>query len=238
MSNDWYTLEELARQLGRDQREIDRLASRGRIPGRKVGGEWQFHPLEITQWLEREMREYTDGELAVVEESNVSEEATAEIPVSSLLVPDTIEVPLQARTKRSVLESLVEVAGRTWHVWEPAVVLQAVREREDQLSTTFPGGVALPHPRNPMPEQLGRSVVAFGRTSTTIPFGGADGAMTDLFFLVLCRDTRTHLKVLARLGRLVMQDEFLDRLREAGDENDAYAVITEFDARVNETARR
>lgn len=236
MSNDWYSLEELARQLGRDQREIEKLSNRGRIPARKVGGEWQFHPIEITHWLEREMREYTDRELAVVEESNASEEVDAEIPVTSLLVEETIAVPLEARTKRSVLESLVEVAGRTWQVWEPAAVLQAVREREDQHSTTFQGGVAMPHPRNPMPEQLGRSVVAFGRTATSIPFGGPGGGMTDLFFLLLCRDTRTHLKVLARLGRLVMQPDFLDALRAASNEAVAYEVIAAFDAQVTETA--
>ena len=62
MSHDWYSLEELAQHLGRDRREIEKLVNRGRIPGRKVGGDWQFHPTEITHWLEQEMREYTDRE--------------------------------------------------------------------------------------------------------------------------------------------------------------------------------
>ena len=68
MSRDWFSLEELARQLGRDRREIEKLVNRGRIPGRKMGGEWQFHPTEITHWLEQEMRESTDRDLAVLEQ--------------------------------------------------------------------------------------------------------------------------------------------------------------------------
>lgn len=233
MSHEPYSIDELAKQLGRDRREIEKLASRGRIPGRKVGGEWQFHPTEITHWLEQEMREYTEMELAVVEESYQSLEADADIPVSSLLSVETVEVPLQARTKRSVLESLVEVAGRSWQVWEPATVLSAVQDREEVLSTAFESGVAIPHTRNPLPDALGQSVIAFGRTYSGIPFGAARRQMTDLFFLVLCRDSRTHLKVLARLGRLIQVPDFLDELREAEGNRTAYEIICEADRKVS-----
>ena len=120
------SLDDLAKQLGRDRRDVEKLANRGRIPGRKVSGIWQFHPVEITQWLETQIPDYSEKELVAVEESQRSSEVDADVPVSSLLHRQTIQVPLEARTKRSVLESLVEVAGRTWQVWEPATVLSAV----------------------------------------------------------------------------------------------------------------
>ena len=233
MPHEWLSLEDLARQLGRDRREIEKLVQRGRIPGRKTGGMWQFHPTEITHWLEQEMREYTDRELAVVEESHPSAEADADVPVSSLLCPETVQIPLKARTRRSVLESLVEVAGRTWQVWEPAAVLKAVQEREAVFSTAFEHGVAIPHPRNPLPDLISQSIVAFGRTYSGIPFGGSKRGLTDLFFLVLCCDSRTHLKVLARLGRLVRREEFLDELRLAEDNRSAYEVICRADEAVS-----
>ena len=225
MSYDTYTLDELARQLGRDRREIEKLANRGRIPGRKIGGEWQFHQTEVTHWLEREMRAFTDRELAQVEEAQRSDEVRFEVPVSSLLKRETIEVPLEARTKRSVLESLIEAAGRTWQVWEPATVLQAVQEREEAMSTAFDNGVAIPHPRNPLPEAIGQPVIAFGRTLSGIPFGAPKSGLTDLFFLVLSRDSRTHLQVLARLGRMIQLPEFLQHLRTAASPGAAYEVI-------------
>jgi nitrogen PTS system EIIA component len=237
MSHEVYSLDELARQLGRDRREIEKLVSRGRIPGRKVGGDWQFHHREITQWLEREMREYSDRELAVVEESQRSAEVDPDIPVSSLLSLETVEVPLEGRTKRSVLETLVEAAGRTWQIWEPATVLSAVQDRESLFSTAMTGGVAFPHPRNPLPEVLGQEVIAFGRTSSGIPFGSPNRELTDLFFLVLCRNSRTHLQVLARLGRMVQQAGFLDALREAPDSESAYRVICREDENVGGSAK-
>lgn len=232
MSHEWYSLEELAHQLGRDRREIEKLVNRGRIPGRKIGGEWQFHPVEVTHWLEQEMREYTDRELALVEQTHRSAEVNQQHPVSSLLSLETVQVPLEARTKRSVLETLMEVAGRTWQIWQPAALLSAVQEREAVLSTAFENGVALPHPRNPLPDALGQSVIAFGRTTTGIPFGAPNRALTDLFFLVLCRDSRVHLQVLARLGRLVQQPAFLEQLRAAEDSATAYEAICEADRKL------
>ena len=229
MSHDWYSLDELARQLGRDRREIEKLVNRGRIPGRKISGEWQFHPTEITHWLEQEMREYTYRELAVLEQTHRSVEFNDPHPVAALLRVETVQVPLEARTKRSVLESLVELAGRTWEVWQPAALLTAIQERETVLSTAFENGVAIPHPRNPLPDALGQSVIAFGRTLSGIPFGAPNRALTDLFFLVVCRDSRTHLHVLARLGRMLQNTEFLERLRAAEDSVSAYHLICETD---------
>lgn len=235
MSPDNFTLDELSRHLGRDRREIERLANRGRIPGRKTESGWIFHEREITQWLERELREYTDPELKVLEESLQFPETRPEIPVGSLLREETIEVPLEARTKRSALESLVELAGRTWQVWEPAKVLAAVQEREETFSTAFAEGVAVPHPRNPLPHCLGASVIAFGRTANGIPFGSPSGGLTDMFFLVLCRDSSTHLRVLARLGRMFRQPGFLDELRAAASSAEAYRLICDADREVGES---
>jgi PTS system nitrogen regulatory IIA component len=96
-------------------------------------------------------------------------------------------------------------------------------------STAFDNGVAIPHARQPLPDVLEDSVVAFGRTFSGIPCGAANNSLTDLFFLVACRDTRTHLHVLARLGRMLQRPEFVTALREAPDAASAHAVITAAD---------
>jgi PTS system nitrogen regulatory IIA component len=225
MSHEWYTLDELAKHLGRDRREIERLVNRGRIPGHRRGSDWQFHSAEISQWLEQEMRDYSDSQLAQVERTQRSTEVSPDVPVSSLMKPELVQVPLEARTKRSVLEGLIEVAGRTWQVWEPAVILKAVQEREQLMPTAFNSGVAFPHPRQPLPDALGQSLVAFGRTLSAIPFGATNNSAADCFFLILCRDTKTHLQVLARLSRMVQLPDFLPSLRAADCSATAYEVI-------------
>ena len=227
MSHEVFSLDELARHRGRDRREIEKLATRGRLPGRKVGNNWQFHSMEITRWLEQEMRDYSSAELRNVEISQQSQDICPDLPVSSLLHPETVAVPLQARTKRSVLESLLELAGETWQIWSPSEILTAIQQREELMSTAYAGGVAIPHPRNPLPEAHGESIIAFGRTMTGIPFGAPHGGLTDLFFLILCQDSKSHLQVLARLGRMLQLPEFIVRLRETQDSQSAYDIICE-----------
>lgn len=233
MPHESLTLEQLAAHLGRDRREVEKLVQRGRIPGRRVEGVWRFHPAEIRHWLEQELRGYTSEELAVLEESQHVPEIGKESPLAELLTRETVQVPLEARTRRSVLESLIEVAGRTWQVWEPALVLAAVQEREEVHSTGFDNGVAIPHPRNPLPHAIGASLVAYGRTLSGIPFGAPKRALNDIFFLVLCRDSRTHLSVLARLGRLLQVPAFLDELRDAPDSSSSYDVICAADRKLS-----
>ena len=88
--------------------------------------------------------------------------------------------------------------------------------REEMHSTALEAGVAIPHPRRAMPATvLGESVIALGRTSSGIPFGAPHGALSDIFFLVCCREQRTHLKVLARISRMMLQPGTLDELRAA-----------------------
>lgn len=179
------------------------------------------------------MRGYSTAELALLEETQRGAAAAEGSPLASLLNRETVQVPLDARTRPSVLEALLEAAGRTWQVWEPAVVLSAILEREEVMSTAFESGVAIPHPRNPLPEALGASVVGFGRTLSGIPFGAPRRSLTDLFFIVLCRDSRTHLSVLARLGRLIQVSGFLDELRTAPDSASSYDLIRTMDARLD-----
>jgi PTS system nitrogen regulatory IIA component len=125
---------------------------------------------------------------------------------------------------------MVRLAEQSWQVFDPDAVLEAVRAREEMASTAQEGGVALLHPHRPLPKALGESVVAFGRTAGGIPFGGPRSRMTDLFFLDCCRDDRTHLRVLARLSRLILRPGFLDTLRAAETAADAVRVVREAEA--------
>lgn len=230
MSREYLTLDELVLRLGRDRRIVEKQVQRGIIPGRRIAGEWRFNETELTHWLEQDLRELDEQQLAQLESSQNSEELETHAGLETVLPPETCQVPLDAGTKPSVLQELVEVAGRTWQVWDPTAILRATREREEIMSTAFETGVAIPHPRNPLPEALGQSVVAFGRTLSGIHFGGPRRSTTDMFFLVLARDSRTHLQILARLGRLLHQPDFVEQLRNTHDSTAARSLILKADA--------
>jgi PTS system nitrogen regulatory IIA component len=222
MSKDMMTVDELAAYLQRDAREVGKLASRGHLPGHKVGGEWRFARAEINNWLETQLHAYTDKQLAHLE--SVRGAASEEPLLSNLMSEACTAVPLPASTRASVLKELVVLAEQSWQVYDPEAILEAVRRREELASTALPNGVAIPHPR-PLPGALGESVVAYGRTVSRLPFGAPSGGLTDIYFLVCARDDRTHLRILARLSRLLQRPGFIDDLRAAETVADTLHII-------------
>jgi len=226
MGNEMMGLQELATYLQRDAREVSKWASRGYLPGQKVSGEWRFHRAEINQWLETQMRGYDEQELTAIEKGG-NQHSGEEPLLSVYLTEATTAVPLQASTRKSVLKELVSLAERSWQVYDPEAILSAIETREEMGSTAQANGVAIPHPRRPLANALGESLIAFGRTGTGIPFGAPSGIETDIFFLVACRDDRTHLRVLARLSRLMLRPHFLDSLRAAQTASETFHLIEE-----------
>jgi PTS system nitrogen regulatory IIA component len=105
-------------------------------------------------------------------------------------------------------------------------MLEAVRAREDMYPTSVEGGVALLHPRRPMPNVLGQAFLALGRTTAGIPFGGP-GGLTDVFFLICSVSDRSHLRTLARLSRVVSAPGFLAALRDAPGAQSAHRLVAE-----------
>jgi PTS system nitrogen regulatory IIA component len=217
-------LDQLAIYLQRDAREVSRMASRGYLPGHKISGEWRFHPAEINHWIETQMHAYTEQELSALEKG--SERDPEQQPLLSVLLTEsTTAVPFRASTRASVLKELVRLAEQSWQVYDPEAILEAIKQREEMGSTALDSGVAIPHPRRPLPKALGDHVVAYGRTIGGIPFGAPHGGLTDIFFLICCCDDRTQLRVLARLSRLMLRPGFVEELRAAESAAETLQVI-------------
>jgi PTS system nitrogen regulatory IIA component len=231
MASDTLDLQQLASMLGRDARELNKLADRGHLPGRKVGGEWRFAKAEIHHWLEKEMPSLSEQELRKLDP--VCAVKGLEPILSDLLPLASIELNLPARTRKSVLRELVKVAERSERIWDPESILEAILVREDSASTATAEGFAMPHPHRRIPNTLGESVIAFGRTSSGIPFGGPHGVETDLFFLICCTDDAQHLRVLARLALLLRQELVRQELRSAQSPAEVLAVLENAERQLN-----
>jgi PTS system nitrogen regulatory IIA component len=224
MSHDM-DIQQLAAYLQRDARDLHKLANRGHLPGRKVAGEWRFVRAEINHWIETQLPGYDEEQLTALESSGAAPAKPGEVVIATLLSEACLAVPLTARTKNSVLRELVQLAEQSWQVYDAEAILAAIAQREEMASTAMPNGVAIPHIHRPMPSALGDSVIAYGRTLSGIPFGADRGGLTDIFFLVLTHDDRMHLRVLARLARLLLRPGFVDELRAAETPADTWQLI-------------
>jgi len=218
MADDDFDLDSLAEFLHVAPHQVQRLVERGKVPARRIAGQWRFSKADIHHWLEQKIGIADEAELVGMEAYLREPLADAPEPVVALvemLPREAIAVPLAARTRGSVIRSMTDLAAATGWLWDPERMATAIQEREDMAPTALDNGVALLHPRRPMPSILGQSFLAFGRTDQGIPFGGS--RLTDLFFLILSIDDHGHLRTLARLSRLLTSEDFVHELRAAPD---------------------
>ena len=150
--------------------------------------------------------------------------------IEDILAPELVVPRLEATTKAGVLEELVSVVATHHPDVDRARLLEALDERERLNSTALGDGVAIPHGKLP---GLRRVFAAFGRSPAGVDFQSLDGKPTHLFFLLVAPEESAgaHLKALARISRLLKDDAFRARLREAPDADALYRTIREEDAR-------
>jgi PTS system nitrogen regulatory IIA component len=211
------TIQEVARMLGTDVRRVQRMAQRGQIPCQKVKGHYRFNRAEITEWLQRTVGAM-DGEHLAGFDAGMTQQRQAlrdDVVITPLLRPAAVTTNLGSRTKDSTLRELVALAEATGLVLNGQDLLDAVLHREELYSTAMEGGIAIPHPRRPLPYAIAEPILVVARTTRGIAFGAPDGGLTDLFFLTVSQDDRHHLHVLARLCRMLYDPDFVVRLRQA-----------------------
>jgi nitrogen PTS system EIIA component len=101
-------------------------------------------------------------------------------------------------------------------------------EREELGSTGIGGGIAIPHGKLNLVENI---IIGFGLSKKGIEYDSLDNKPVHIFFLLLTPDNSTggHLKVLAQISKLLKMDEFKNRLVESSSADEIFAVINDFD---------
>jgi fructose-specific phosphotransferase system IIA component len=117
--------------------------------------------------------------------------------------------------------------ARDGRLADPEAYVKAVMVREEETGGTgMESGIAIPHAKS-----LGvtRPALAFGRSARGLDFGSEDGTPADLVFLIAAPEgaDELHVKMLSRLARRLVHEEFRTRLRQAATPDEVVAVIRE-----------
>lgn len=118
------------------------------------------------------------------------------------------------RTKAEALRVLSELLAKGDPRLSAVEVETVLARREELQSTGVGGGVAIPHGSM---DQLERIVGALLVCKQPIDFAAIDGAPVSILFAIVGpkRSTGEHLKTLARVSRLLRDDDFRRRLVDA-----------------------
>jgi fructose-specific phosphotransferase system IIA component len=136
--------------------------------------------------------------------------------LSELFQTENIRIDLPPAEKEDLLESIISDLDEKGYIKDRKQVVHDVIEREKVMSTGIGNGVAIPHAYTDGVDKL---VAGFYRTSGAVDFEALDQNEVDLFFIILGpkESRRDHIKVLAKISRLLNHDDFRKDLREASD---------------------
>jgi PTS system nitrogen regulatory IIA component len=150
--------------------------------------------------------------------------------ISEYLKPDDIIPELAAVSKNEVIEELAAMLAGHHDGLDREQLLEKILEREKLGSTGIGDGIAIPHAKL---KAVGNIMVAFGRSGRGVDFNALDGKPVHILFLLVARDENfgAHLKLLARISRILKNPSFRNRLMEAGDSQSIYQIIREQDER-------
>src|SRR4051812_35780087 len=143
--------------------------------------------------------------------------------MSDMITADLVDLDLSADTKEAAARALAERMVALGRVTDLEGFLADVAAREAQMPTGLDGGIGIPHCRS---AHVTEPTLAFGRSAAGIDFGAADGP-ADLIFLIAAPAGAddAHLTILSSLARQLMNAEFTDALRSAGNAESAAALI-------------
>ena len=139
------------------------------------------------------------------------------------IIPD-----LKGRTKKQVLEELIDALLREKPELDRERLMAVLLERERLGSTGIGDGIAIPHGKLKDLKQL---LLTFGKSSGGVDFESMDGKPVHLFFLLVAPENCTgiHLRALARIARLLKNAPVRKRLASVSTQDEIYAVIQQED---------
>ncbi|MES2475607.1 MAG: PTS sugar transporter subunit IIA [Verrucomicrobiota bacterium] len=238
IQSEYINIGQLAAYLGWSPRFIEGLVRGEHLPGLEIEGQWRFRRDDVVDWLEQKIQTLDTARVSELEakmESSLladgifrttrTDRLTSRLPLKGI----ALDVPVT--TKPELLRAMVTLAGATGLLFDQEHLLASLVDRESLCSTAMPGGVALLHPRRPIPSVIERQFLCFLRTKAPVDFGAEDGEGTSLYFLLCTPDDRSHLHGLARLAR-VLQGGTLDALKTAASSDDIIAALADAESKI------
>ncbi len=176
---------------------------------------------EIDYWLDMRLSHMHAADLRQLEEAR----PPALAPLSEAMRPENALIRVSSGPPREVIRDFVAAVTYPETV-DGGVLAGRIYEREELSSTATVDGVAFLHtPRWEARTPIKSPLVALGRLSQAVNFGAIDGTPTDLLFLLLAPDARTHLTLLAKAARLCRDPGLLSGLRGARTPAEAIELI-------------
>ncbi len=133
--------------------------------------------------------------------------------LEALLDPKHVVLELRGRTAAEAILEIAQHLGESGELNKPQEFFEAVMEREGKSSTVANGGVAFPHARTDLVDQL---LLGIGRSENGVSFGDEGRKVHLLFVLAVPQQmVNDYLICVGSLARRLNKETTRQALREA-----------------------
>lgn len=144
--------------------------------------------------------------------------------LTQILHPNSVKVPVESTDKEDAITELVDLLAANGLFSDRDVALDAVLTRERTQSTGTGSGIAIPHGKCDAVKEL---VMAIGIAHNPIEFESIDGKPVTIIILLVspANQTGPHIQALARISRLMLNEEFKAKLEKASSAEEVYDLL-------------
>lgn len=199
-------MKDLERMLDVPERTLLKWVREKKIPSHRIGRQYLFNREEINEWILHSGSELADRLLDVSILGRVTRLAT-------LITQGGVHDAVAGESVAEVLRNGIE-AMRTPASVSKSEIVAALMDRESLMSTAVGGGIAIPHPRNPIIADIEDASVAICYLEHPVDFGALDRMPVGTMFIILSFSPKRHLEVLSKISYLCRDDRFLGLLRQ------------------------
>jgi PTS system nitrogen regulatory IIA component len=224
-------LEKLAQCLQLPPDTLERWIRQGRIPVKKTDGLCDFKEDILDSWASKHHIRFSLIETPATAADGISCKS-AEIPtLLSAMIRGGFHTGIGGNTVEDVLKQVVTRVPMISGV-EQGILLEKLIERERLTSTGIGKGVAIPHPRNPLPGNHRDAMIVSCFLDNKIDFKSIDHRPVSVLFLMVCPTVKTHLFLLSRISFCLRDDSFIELLNSQPSPDEFYKAVETIENRI------
>jgi PTS system fructose-specific IIA component len=146
--------------------------------------------------------------------------------IENFFQKEIIDFHLKATTKQEAINQLASLLAKNGKLKDKQVYEAAVLAREADSTTGVGNGIAIPHGKS---IAVNETCLAIGRCETPIEWESLDDQPVHLIFLLAVTENdqnEVHLRILAQLAELLIDETFVENLKNAKTTEELLALLT------------
>jgi len=223
------TISEVADSLELPLSTVKRWVRQGRIPIQKSGNRYVFERFVLEKWAKTHNLLFSPPK---IEKKQEQEKVKPEENLVTAMKGGRVFYNIKGNTVEEILGAAVKVIDGISDE-EAQELYQKLIQREQLSSTGIGKGIAIPHPRTPMSNKMEKSIIITCFLEHPVNFKAVDNKPVFVIFILLSRNSKSHLHLLSRLSFCMRDDNFISFMKSLPDPDTFLSRIKDIESNLD-----